>query len=101
MGRVPYSEFVGSRARFQRLSDQRIFAGWLEKLVHNCVEITTEAPVDCAPNERVLFQIQGPSADAYIIAVRTEDDAKVAAYIDGNLAQQPVNLPGLSYHFTL
>jgi hypothetical protein len=101
MGRVPYTEFIGARARFQRLSDQYIFAGWLQTLANDNIVITSEETLPCEPMERYLFQIQGPSADAYFIAVGSGVPTSLANYISGSTAEQLVNLPALTYKFKL
>lgn len=101
MGRVPYSEFIGSRVRFQRLSDQRVFSGWLQTLRNDNVAITVEDDLHVAPDERYLFQIQGPSADAYFIATSGGVPISATPYVHGATAKQVVDLPALCYEFEL
>jgi hypothetical protein len=101
MGRVPYTEFIGSRARFQRLNDQRIFAGWLQTLANDNIIITSEETLPCEPMERYLFQVQGPSADAYFIAIGSGIPTSLTSYVHGATAKQLVDLPALLYSFKL
>lgn len=48
MSRINTRDFVGTRARFQRLRDARLFNGWIENFFGNKVEVTTstEFPVE-------------------------------------------------------
>jgi hypothetical protein len=101
MGRVPYSEFIDSRARFQRLSDQRVFSGWVQTLRNDCVSLTTEEPLPFGPGERFLFQVQGPSADAYFLATSSEIALGIGVYVNGSTANQVVELPALNHEFKL
>lgn len=101
MGRVPYSEFVGSRARFQRLSDQRVFSGWLKSMKNDRAILTAEEYLPVGQSERFLFQVQGPSADAYFIAAGSEVPVTTTPYVQGAAAQQIVNLAALTYEFCL
>jgi len=101
MGRVPYSEFIGSRARFQRLSDQRVFAGWLQRLDNCQALVTAEEPLSLDDGERFLFQVQGPSADAYFIAGSSGIPATQTTYVHGATAKQLVELAALNYEFSL
>lgn len=41
MGRISAKDFVGTRARFQRLRDAKLFAGWIEDFYGNLVTIST------------------------------------------------------------
>jgi hypothetical protein len=99
MGRVPYTEFINSRARFQRLSDQQVFSGWLQELRNDCVIVTAEDHFWLQQSERFLFQIQGPSADAYFIATSSGTPECTAPYVYGSTAQQLVDIPALKYEF--
>jgi hypothetical protein len=101
MGRVPHSEFINSRARFQRLSDQQIYAGWLQTLRNDQVVVIAEETLSFEPSERFLFQIQGPSADAYFIATSSGTAAEIAPYVHGTAALQLVELPALKYEFRI
>lgn len=101
MGRVPYSEFTGSRVRLQRLSDQRIFSGWLQSLRNDVVQLTAEDQLPVGLNERFLFQVQGLSADAYFIATGAGEPHVAAPYVRGATAEQLVELPALNYSFNL
>jgi hypothetical protein len=101
MGRVPHSEFTNSRARFQRLSDQQIFSGWLKSLRNDNVTIIAEETLSLDPSERFLFQVQGPSADAYFIATSTGTPVGTADYVHGTTAVQMVDLPALKYEFRI
>jgi hypothetical protein len=101
MGRVPYSEFVGSRARLQRLSDQQIFSAWVQELRSDCVVVTAEQTFSFASMERFLFQVQGPSADAYFIAGSTAKPMAAGTHVNGNTATMMVQLPSITYKFNL
>ena len=48
MSRINTRDFVGTRARFQRLRDARLFNGWIENFFGSKVEVTTstEFPVE-------------------------------------------------------
>jgi hypothetical protein len=41
MSKISAQDFVGTRARFQRLSDAKLFAGWIEDFFGNNVVIST------------------------------------------------------------
>ncbi len=101
MGRVPYSEYNGSRTRFQRLSDQQIFAGWLQSLQNDIAIVTAEESVQLDLSERFLFQVQGPSADAYFIATSTGVPSAIVNYIEGSTAKQAVSLQAQKYEFKI
>ena len=101
MGYVPYSEFEGARVRFQRLNDQQVFSGWLQSL-HNeaiVVKVENDLPVDAA--ERFLFQVQGPSADAYFIATSSAAPIEAATWTHAATATKLVDLPALICRFHL
>ncbi|HVT12403.1 MAG TPA: PilZ domain-containing protein [Fimbriimonadaceae bacterium] len=101
MGRVPYYEFVGARTRFQRLSDQTVFSGWLQSLRNDIVFVTAEDPLPIHADDRFLFQVQGPTADAYFIATSTGVPAIGTPCVQGATARQVVELPALDYDFRL
>jgi hypothetical protein len=101
MGRVPHSEFTNSRARFQRLSDQEIYGGWVQTMRNDHVVIIAEDNISLEATERFLFQVQGPSADAYFIATSTGNAIGTAPYVHGTTAVQLVELPALRYEFRL
>jgi hypothetical protein len=101
MGRVPHSEFINSRARFQRLTDQQIYAGWLHTLRNDQVVVIAEETFSFEPSERFLFQVQGPSADAYFIATSSGIATGIAPYVHGTTALQLVELPALKYEFRI
>lgn len=101
MGRVPYSEFVGSRARLQRLTDQRVYSAWVEDLGNDLVRVSTDEVIEMHPRDRFLFQLQGPSADAYFLAEGRGAPAASFSYVLGATAQQIVNLPAHAYDFEL
>ena len=104
MGRVPYTEFVGARARMQRLADQRIFSGWLHELRSDRIWVTSEGPLEIDAGQRFLFQLQGPSADAYLIASSINgapaSRSDIGA-VHGNTALHMVNLPAYNYPFAV
>jgi hypothetical protein len=101
MGRVPYSEFIGSRVRFQRINDQRVFAGWIKALKSDSAHFLTEEPIPVESNERFLCQVQGPSADAYFIAAATGMPVGTSSYVHGSTALKRVNMPALDYQFEI
>jgi len=41
MSRITSSDFVGTRARFQRIRDSKIFNGWIESFFGNRLEVST------------------------------------------------------------
>lgn len=41
MGRISAQDFIGTRARFQRLRDAKLFSGWIEDYYGNLVTIST------------------------------------------------------------
>lgn len=101
MGWVPYSEFEGARVRFQRLSDQHVFAGWLEALSNDSIDVRAEEDHSVSPSERYLFQVQGPSADAYFIAESGSRPLQHATCVHGATATKMVDLPAVVYSFNL
>lgn len=101
MGWVPYSEFAGARVRLQRLSDQQVFSAWLETLQNECILIQAEDDLPVLERERFLFQVQGPSADAYFLAESGNHTAEAATCIHGATATKIVDLPAMIYRFNL
>lgn len=101
MGWVPYSEFEGARVRFQRLSDQQVFSGWLRNLQNDSISICAEDDFQVGPTERFLFQVQGPSSDAYFIATSTAAPIEAATWTHAATATKLVELPSLVYRFHL
>lgn len=101
MGRVPYSEFVDARTRFQRLSDQRVFSGWLQHLQNDAVSIVADEELPVGASERFLFQVQGQSADAYFIASLTGTPRQAEHLVRGANALKIAELPALQYDFRL
>ena len=99
MGKVPFSHFIGSRVRFQRLCDQQVFSGWLERLDEVAVEVAAEEPLPIEASERFLFQVQGSGSDAYFIASCERSSAQPEAATDGATAREMLSCPGPVYEF--
>lgn len=59
MGRIAVDDFIGTRTRFQRVGDAKVFAGWLEEFAGNdvCVCAYNSDPVNI--DEEFLFSAQG------------------------------------------
>jgi hypothetical protein len=83
------------------MSDQQVFAGWLQSLRNDSVTVTSEDPLPFNPSERFLFQVQGPSADAYFIATCSGVPHPAVSTVVGATALQVVELPALNYSFDL
>lgn len=101
MAAVPFTEFTGSRLRFQRLSDQQIFAGWLTSLKDRRLLVAAEDRPNLNPSDRFLFQVQGPISDAYFIAASKCTAVTERPIVDGATAMQVVQLQALDHEFEL
>jgi|GEM_PF-6852181 len=99
MDRVPYSEFVGSRVRLQRLRDQQIFAGWVQDLRDDLVTVASEDLLSVERDERFLFQVQGTDQDAYFIATCTRIQGAAQPSAQGAAALDVAGLPAYDYRF--
>ncbi len=55
MSRITPEDFVGTRCRFQRLRDAKIFNGWINNYFGNAVEVATltDAPVEVGDEFRI------------------------------------------------
>ncbi len=92
MARISAKDFVGTRARFQRLSDAKIFNGWVDQFYGNTVIVTTsaDAPVELGDEFRVegfgnqisvVFNAKLSSADGVTSLLHA------AAAVDGSSAR--------------
>src|SRR5579862_6762162 len=100
METTSYSGFVGSRVRFQRLSNQQVLAGWIQFLSPDRSIVAAEAPLEVEISERYLFQVQGPGADAYFLARSTCLPAEVGRTTDGSSALKLEAMPEFVYEFS-
>lgn len=53
------SDYKNARARFQRLSDSKIFTGWVLEISSLGIKIQTEAPINVEQQELFHFDIPG------------------------------------------
>ncbi len=56
MSLVTSSDFVGTRARFQRLRDSKIFNGWIVTFFGNRLEVSTGADATLKPGDEFRFE---------------------------------------------
>lgn len=59
MARVTAQDFVGTRARFQRLSDAKIFNGWIERIFGNKIELSTRTDSTVAAGDQFRVEAFG------------------------------------------
>lgn len=57
MRKISIENFVGTRARFQRLSDAKLFTGWIESAEGNDLEVSTLTNSAVTPGDE--FRIEG------------------------------------------
>ncbi len=53
------SDYKNTRARFQRLSDSKIFTGWVLEISSLGIKIQTDEPINLEPEELFHFDIPG------------------------------------------
>lgn len=58
-----------TRARFQRLSDAKLFSGWVRNFGKHSILVVTPKDVECAAGEEFMFQVYGPGKVAVFRAV--------------------------------
>lgn len=61
-------DIVGTRARFQRLSDSTVLYGWITEFGHDHVSVAVPARLFLQPGDRFVFQVHTTSATVRFIA---------------------------------
>lgn len=61
-------DFTGTRTRFQRLKDCKLFNGWIEKFHADRVMVKTESPGDLAADQDFRFEAFGNGTTASFVA---------------------------------
>ncbi|MEZ5162872.1 MAG: PilZ domain-containing protein [Fimbriimonadaceae bacterium] len=56
MSRISPRDFVGTRARFQRMRDAKIFNGWIENFFGNKLEVATSSQVPVEVGDEFRFE---------------------------------------------
>jgi hypothetical protein len=77
MARIERYTFVNNRARLQRLTDARIFAGWVKELTTTHLFLRPSVEAECAVGEPFFVEIHGGGRNATFRAnfeVRLGDD---------------------------
>ncbi len=51
---------ANTRARFQRLSDAKLFAGWVRIFDKHTIVVLSNTTAPCKPGDQFMFQVYGP-----------------------------------------
>lgn len=75
---IDLSQYVGSRARCQRIEDAKLFRGWVKQIGESELELTFEGGCELAVGERVAAELQGHQQNCFLIGEVTQTNgAKV------------------------
>lgn len=66
---VDEKSFLGTRARFQRLSDAKFFAGWVRDFSASAIIVTLSSGAPMEPGDEFVFEVHGRSSHASFPAV--------------------------------
>ncbi|MCW5940435.1 MAG: hypothetical protein KF884_12370 [Fimbriimonadaceae bacterium] len=72
MSRLSPKDFIGSRTKFVRMSDNAQFLGWVVNFSGQCLEIETTTEHVMSPGDRFLFDVVGRRSSACCEATLTE-----------------------------
>ncbi len=68
------ASYIGTRARFQRLGDAKLFNGWVHDIKNESLLIRCEEECTLAPGDRLLFEVAGLN-ESLIFEARFRDNA--------------------------
>lgn len=68
MGHYSTSDFIGTRTRFQRFSDSKLFHGWAESFTPNVIVVRAATDVWIKRGDRFIFHIGSNNANARFVA---------------------------------
>lgn len=87
MSRISPRDFVGTRTRFQRLKDARIFNGWIEQFYEKSVEISISGTTPLMVGEEFRFEGFGNHISVVFNGqIDTMEMLDVAPIVDGSNA---------------
>lgn len=64
---VDLLQYVGSRARCQRIEDAKLFRGWVKTVSETELELTFEGGCELVVGERVAAELQGHQQNCFLI----------------------------------
>ncbi len=105
MGHYSTSDFIGTRTRFQRFSDSKLFHGWVESFTLSAIVVRTSTDSLIKKADRFIFHVGSNHSSARFIAdfkcINSLELMRGQSLTDGGVQASLVEVPEANFSFGL
>lgn len=105
MGHYSTSDFVGTRTRYQRFSDSKLFSGWIESFSPNSIVVRTATDSYIKKGDRFIFHVGSVNTNARFVAdfqvIDSLELIRTQSILAGDKQANLVDVPEANFAFKL